>query len=295
MRARYYTEHHSEIAELRAKAQSAPSVNERLAALETLTISFPDAAPLEAAELVGDKVTAVAKQAAEILASSIVMSDHVHGDARSPYHEFVLVSHERARRALLSIIQDPRVELRSIAASILASLSDEDALQKIDAAAKAGIYSQVEAVNYFGVSKPSVGAQYLERYLEIGSAEARAGAVQYLGANSRYQAKIRDTVLFNPEEVVSVRTAAAKTLGRYDAGFSSYALSLALNQKTPPQLYLEVWQTYLSADGPLKSLDMEHQKALRRSLERFVVENPQINVKALRDRLNQMQHDLNKN
>ncbi len=284
-RSQYYSEHRTEITKLLNTAQSAPSVQERLVAFEALSISFPDAASLEAARLVGDEVTAVAVMAAEVLASSIVMSDHSHGEARSPYHEFTLATHERARRALLAAIQDPRPEVRSTAASILASLSDADALQRIDAATAAGLYSQVEAVNYFGIAKPSVGVQYLERYLETGSTEARASAVQYLSANPRYQARIRDRILFNSHELVPVRTAAAKALGQHDKLFNTYAFSMALNPKIPPQVYLEIWRTYLSSEENLKSLDPQRQKALRQSLKSFSKSNPKIDVAVLLDQI----------
>lgn len=288
--AEYYRQHATDIESLRRQIIQGETA-QRLNALEQLARLYPDAVLSTSIELLDDRSLEIAQKAAELLASSIVMSDHQtahqeHAKLNS-YQKYTIEQHTTARVALLKVLEDPRAELREVAAKILASLSDEEALSKINAGIQTGLYSETEAVNYFGLARPDVGNQYLEPYLVGGSNEARAGAALYLGGNPQYQAQIRDSILFDPSLDASIRSAAAEILSRYDPNYQNYALILTLDPSIPPPLYTTVVESYVDSLQADNSLNSANARVLRTAIENYQIQNPEADVEQIEKSLEQ--------
>lgn len=287
-RAAYYTASESTIDELRARiADTNRPGADRARDLDDLLVRFPDAAITTAAALISDRSLEVAQAAARILADSIVMSDHEHGDhaALTVHQKYVLERHEKARAALQTALEDPRPEIRAIAAPSLASLADDRALRTIQEGIGKGIYSEVEAVNYFGLADPDKGAKYMLPYLEQGNASARAAAAGYLGANPTYQPVVRDKIFLNPDVDVQSRTSAAKILSHYDQTFESYALTVTADPNVSPQLYTVVMEGYVDKVEAEGKLDPARAEVLKKAVDNFVKEKPSADLKRVQERL----------
>jgi HEAT repeat protein len=204
--------------------------------------------------LVSDSQEPIAALAATILASAIVMSDHPHSQGAN---SIVAVQHDLAREALRKALTDPRRSVRDPAARMLASLSDDSALTKINEAAASGLYTEVEAINYLGLSNPDVSSKYMERYLQA-TPTAQAAAIAYLGSNPAYQSAIRQRYLLSNDAPDVARTAAAKALSRFDPAFVTYAPGLISAKTLPPEAYAEVVTGYVTrTSGRLDKLQIE--------------------------------------
>jgi hypothetical protein len=270
--ARRYREGAEEIEALRAIAlDKTKDSDQRTAALRELARKYPDAVLTPAAELVTDPDTPVAVFAAQRLASAAVMSDHpathANDEAVPPYLRLMMWRHRVAREGLRLIVQDPRPEVKTIAATSLATLSDSIALDKIEAGRNSGVYSDIEAANYFGLADPEVGVPYIQELLRGGSPEAQATAVSYLGSNPAYQELVRNEYLLNSDAPVQVRSAAAAALGQYDSSFTSYATTLTADPALPPEVYKQVIQGYIAQSrGELQPTEAD---ALKTAVENY--------------------------
>ena len=270
-RVKYYRENKAEILSLTAQTMDGETA-QRLEALEALFIQYPDAILNVAIDLLEDTELEVAQKAAELLAASIVMSDHHggHDQRLNPYQQYIMVQHTLARRALRGVLDSTHKEVREVAASILASLSDEEALNKINEGVETELYSEIEAVNYTGLAAPDVGGQYLEGYLENSEeVETQTAAVTYLGGTAQYQDYIRDSVLLNSEIDSAVRGAAANTLSLHDSDYQSYALIVALDPASPPELYTEVLKGYVTSSLADDSLNPAKARALLQCIDGY--------------------------
>lgn len=288
-RSAYYREHAADIQNLRTQVmQGEPA--QRLESLEQLLVKYPDAAFNTAIDLLDDDTLDIALKAAKLLSAKIAMSDHQsvsHDHNLNPYQEYAIAQHDAARTALLSVLDDPRAELRAVAAGTLSSLSEEDALRQIDAGVQNGLYSDVEAVNYFGLANPEIADQYLEPYLNAGSNEARSGAVMYLGSNPKYQLQIRDSILLNSELDPSIRSAASNSLSIYDPNYQSYALILTLDPTLPSSLYTTVIEGYIESLQADNELNSTQAGVLRTAVENYQTLNPEVNIEKIESSLEQ--------
>ena len=83
--ARFYEQHEADVdGLLNRMSDTARPIAERLAAFNELQIAYPDAANLAALDLVSDLNEQMAVAAAELLSSSITMSDHSAQRCPSP-------------------------------------------------------------------------------------------------------------------------------------------------------------------------------------------------------------------
>ena len=288
-RAAYYLDNAGDILELRAQV-SQGSPDSRLRALRTLATRYPDAAHTTALDLLKDDVTDVALAAAELLAASIVMSDHgPHGQAHRaqlmPYERHMIMRHTLAREALRSALLDSRSEIRLEAASILLSLADTAAVAIIDDNIETGLYSANEVVNLYTLADPAVVAPLLEPYLAEGPPDARASAVSYLGSDPEYFARIRDDIFLNAGEDELVRIAAAQSLSANDDLFASYGLAAALDSSAPPGFYLSIIEGYAVNNAVYNTMNAALAESLLNALGDFKISNPEFDIRTLESQL----------
>jgi hypothetical protein len=179
-----------------------------------------------------------------------------------------------ARRALLNALTDPQRAIRTPAATTLASSSDEAALSIIEKGIDSGLYTETEAANYFGLADIKVGGPFLLRRLASGSPEAKALAVQYLGASPAYRAAIRDKVFFDSAANPLPRAAAATVLSQHDPAFATYALIVTLDPNIAAPVFVNTVRGYIAQmmqghrlDAParflLRDIILNYEKKLR--------------------------------
>lgn len=285
----FYKENAADVDRLVSIVHADGTEEERIAALRDLIDLYPDAAFYAALELVKDPNTAIATMAVDFISASVVMSDHdVHDHDASPAQLYIMSKHEEGKEALRSILLAERAELREKAAQMLASLSDEAALDIINEGVSAGVYSDVEAVNVFAMANSEVGAPLMAAYLDAGSTAAQSSAVVYLGATPEYQELVRNDIFLNPLATASVRTQAAATLSQYDSQFPEYALTVTSDPSVDPSLYAQTIAGYLqSAYGDGNVINPATLKALETGVSNYTVfrdENAPLDIMAL-DRL----------
>jgi len=281
--AQYYRSNSDTIDRLGARAtNSAAPLNERLSALQQLQREFRYAAVPTAAKLIRDPLEPMALAAVSILADAVVMSDHPHATHAKGGKSLVELQHNLARDALQEALADTRRPVREIAAKTLASISDEDALAKINDGAARGLYSDVEAVNYLGLSNPDTSAKYIQPYLDA-SPLAQAAAVTYLGANPTFQATIRQRYLENVAAPEVAKIAAAKTLSRFDTAFVAYAPNLINAKSLPPEAYKELVNGYLARTAG--RLDAMQLQGIDKALDEYIKIRPDHDLGGLKDRL----------
>jgi hypothetical protein len=289
--ARFYAEHEKSVDALLAKVRDVASpIGDRLAALDDLQVSYPEAATEAAIELISNANEQIAVAAAKLLSASIAMSDHgVRMQPVTEKEKALMAWHERAREALRGALGDTRRPVREVAAETLSSLSDRPSLDILAKGAESGAYSQSEAVNYFGLAKAEVGAPYLERALKSPDKAARSGAVAYLAANPNYQDKIRDQVLLNPAADAQVRVVAAKRLSQFDPSFSEYALTVTSDPSVPVELYSQVVQGYIDQSEARGQVNAAQIKVLKSAVENFRAKAPaSFELKGLQQRLDEL-------
>lgn len=196
----YYDKNASQTSGLAAIARDQNKVpTDRVNALQNLVTAFPLLGLAAAKELLTDQSEEVTVSAAQILADSLAMSDHTPSNDTaklSPRDQWLLATHENTKVLLRRSLEDARPNVREVAAECLTSLSDEAGLNIIEEGVGKGLYTETEAVNYFGLARPAVGGKKLEPYLTKNtSSDAQAAAVAYLGAYAQYQEKVRDLAL----------------------------------------------------------------------------------------------------
>ena len=251
------------------------STSVRRNALEQMANSYPDAALNLAVELIAANDETITRDSVQLLADSVAMSDQrMVMDAMPEGAAMISQRIEAAKSALRSAVDHQRKAIREIVAGTLASLGDKATLDQIDSAVKSGAYSPVEAVNYFGLARPEVGARYIVPYLKVDSDDARIAAISYLGTIPQYQVRVRDAVLMNAGVAPGVRAKAAEVLGRYDDDFPSYALVVTIDRNVPPIVYGAVISGYIDSSERLKTLSTAKGKILKEAVTQALVTHP---------------------
>lgn len=257
-------------------ADVAPS-RDKADRLQALANSDYKASIDEALSLVSDSDTNVAVTAAGILADALVMSDHqMNSDLElMPWQRKMMEDHTKVREGLYGALNDQRQEVREIAATMLASLSDERALEIIDRQAQEGVYDDSEAVNYLGLARPQVSATYIIAYLEKGSDKAQESAVQYLGRNREFQSQVVDKVLMNDSSAIEVRRQAADLLSEYDPNFTTYAVELLRKADLPVEVYRSISEGYLEN---ILTPDPDIKNSMESRLDQYIIDGRLDNV-----------------
>ena len=268
--AQFYQENAGIIRELLQQVSSGPT-NSRLQALDALAIAYPDAALSVSTTLINDEDKEVAREAARLLADSIVMEGHptAQDPAMPPGGNLAMRRSETVKAALRTALKDPDDELRRIAAGVLSSLGDTAALDIIRENAQEGRVSEVEAINYFGLARPEIGAPYIAPYLAEPSIDAQRAAVSYLGALPDYQDEIRTNILLNSAAGEASRVTAAEVLSKYDQRFSDYALAVAANPELPPSVYTTIVGAYAREAFEDRTLTREQIQALSAAVQAY--------------------------
>ena len=297
--AAFYADGADEIDQLFEVARKAQSADERISALAELAGIYPIAGEVLSRELVSDSETEVALFAVRTLQGAVVMMDHgPMGDMPGfPALAAAMQSHEQSIEALRPAILDERDEIRIEAASILASLGDEEALALINEAAAGGVIRAVEAANYFTLAGTPAANAYLAEFLGGGDAGAQETAVGYLAAVPEYQSRIREGYFLNPEADPSVRLAASKSLGLYDPGFPDYALRALSSDGIEPAFAWTTGQGYVSSIEQRGLLTPAIAENVSEALARYDFSSgdnldEQAAFQALADRLNALAEEM---
>ena len=208
-----------------------------------------------------------------------------------------MLSHAQSIGALRPAILDERDKIRIEAASILASLGDENALALINEAAAGGIIPAVEAANYFTLAGTPVANAYLAEYLGDRDAGAQETAVGYLATIPEYQPQIREEYFLNPSADPSVRLAALQSLGLYDPDFPAYALTVLSREDVEPVFAGMTIQGYVASIEQRGLLTPEIAESVGEELANYdfsSVINPdeQADFQALSDRLNALAGEM---
>lgn len=288
----FYEANFPDIEKLRAAITEGESTESRVEAFVELSISYPLAAEISARSLVSHENTELAIQAVRFLKLNTVMSDHdmsVGMDQLSPEVGYAMTQHMASRAALRAGVSDSRPELRSETAAFLSSLSDAEALQSIQELT-GELYTDVEAANLFTLASGETGEAFISQYLGSGSVQAQQTAVSYLGAIPSYQDDIRSAYFLNPEAPIETRTAAAMTLGTYDARFAEYALAATSDGDGSPALIGATIDGYLSA---LTASGGAIDPAIARALSDMVPNDSQSLPALEREQLEGLQDRLN--
>jgi hypothetical protein len=263
----YYENNASAIKDLVAAAEDPKAaVDVRQKAFERLRIGYPRVALDTAVKLSTDENLALALDGTTFLSSAVVMMNHgptldshdIHsGDPSVP----------KAVAALRRSSLDSRQEVREIAAASLASLNDEPTLKALQQSYKKNKVSDVEALRYITLAKPSVGAEYAATFLADASVKAKSEAISYLSSTEQYRGKIKGYLL-NEKEAVEIRAAAAKALARNDPTFGNYAPALVSNSKLPAPVFSGL-VSEMSASLSSKVVTDVLSKALQAPLDKF--------------------------
>lgn len=291
-RASIYQTNAATVDELRAIIlDSKRPAFEREAAMRRLRSRFSEAAINTALELVNDPSDEISGAAANILASSIVMTDHSHshGQGVTPLQAYWQDKHNAARTALRKLLAGPNRPARDVAARILMSLSDELSFQIINEGARKGAYSEAEAVNYFGLANPDVGASYMIPYLDSRNPSAQSAAGAYLASRPPTQGVVREKVFANSDASPLARATASKVLSQYDPAYTSYAPNVARRPGIPEVVEESVVEGVLRNWQIKKETkkDSPGEKAgVAEFLSDFGAKNPKYNV--YRERLDRM-------
>jgi hypothetical protein len=204
-----------------------------------------------------------------VAASTAELSARPAQAAESPQIGPLADRDEDPRAALLRALADPQPQVRSEAARRLAISSDEAALSAIERGIDSGLFSEADAVNYFGLADIRVGGPYLLRRLARGSSAAKALAVQYLGASRSYQLIIREKVFFDPEADPEARAAAATVLSEHDPTFASYALVAVLDPKVPALVFASIVKGYVHQTIEAGTLDASKRFLVERAIRNY--------------------------
>lgn len=295
--AQYYIANEANIEALRKDLRRGESSQARLAALQELEDMYPAAAFSSAIDLIADPDEAIALAAIDLISRVIVMSDHrMVEELFDDRLKYTMEQHMRGRNALRPAVEDERERVRMKAALVLAGLSDEAALDRINAGIASGLYSETVAINLFALAKSEVGSAYIEPYLDKGTESAQIAAVAYLGSDPAYQKDVRTRVFQNPERIASVRAQSARTLSRYDSRFHEYALTVTIDPDANPELFAESLKGYiynLQAQG--KPIDPPTANVLTKGVAKYAAQKRNLLVgkpvvaeqlKAIQERLN---------
>lgn len=274
----YYKKNSEEIQNIQKNIKDTKrSEEQRLADFKKLRSKYPDPAFLSAVELISDSSQKIATFSVSLLGAAAVMSDHRMTDAGhlSPVDAYVMKRHEVARAALRKAQSDERRDVRNNATRTLASLSDEVGLQNIVAGSQQGRYSEIEAVNHFGLAKREVSSKLIQPYLASKTPDAQAAAIGFLASIPEFRNQIRDEYLLNSKAPLESRLAAAAHL----APDPVVALLVLGNSQTPPELFQETFLVHLrTGSQKFSGAQLESFEAI---LKTYSKSNPNSDVTAI--------------
>jgi hypothetical protein len=259
----------------------------RIDAFDLISVRFPRAALDPAIRLATDASTEVAADALRFLSAVVVM----HGPSPAATADDPAA---KAIGALRRAVTDERQQIREIAAVALSSSNDESTIATLKQAYDGGKISESEAIRYMTLAKTSVAGKYVADFLENGNASlnSKSEAIAYLGTNSDYRAKIRDSYLQNNSAPVELRSAAAQVLAKSDPAFGSYAAALVadpslptpvftgvvnnLNARLPAAVVQEVLTKAVESQVNNQSKDSAKTEALSNSVKRVQALRPDV-------------------
>lgn len=263
------------------------STKARLDAFDALRIAYPRAALDTAIKLSKDDVAEIAIEATTFLTSILVMMNH--GPTLDSHdHGSNDQSVAKTVAALRKTLNDPRQNVREVAAASLASLNDEPTLKALENAFKAHKVSDVEALRYITLAKPTVAAEYVAPFLNSGSIKAKSEAVSYLSSVEQYRNVVKG-YLVNTNTPIEIRAAAAKGLARHDPKFGSYAPALVMNPKLPSAVFNSLVSEMSNQLPPRdvqnvlnkavqSPLDQNKFEAVSKSINRYEAVRPDIDL-----------------
>lgn len=232
---------------------------ERVASLRRLALLSDEDALKAAAALRNDAEAAVAEEAVDLLSSAVaLMGNHSADHGGTPWGDAVAKQHTLASSALRDAAADPRAAIADRALASLARLSDPTGISMIRQRLERNQIAPKHAAQLCAQAAPQVGRSCLIDLLNDGSPEGQIAAIDFLGSRAADQQLVRNKILFNARTSISLRTAAANTLGRFDPTFDSYGMLLAADPATPPSVFaavLEAYATRSSSAGNLGSLE----------------------------------------
>jgi hypothetical protein len=281
--ASYYGQNRQLIDQL-TRAAADPANGRRLVAFEQLTAQFPLAAVETARTLIKDSNLEVAKAAASFLAGTLAMADHAKsptGSGSGHIHP-PSAGEEIARTALREAVDDTRPEIRTIAASLLATIGDSAGLNQIASSTESGRIKEEDAVSYYALGPARTNSSYIARYLEKGSVAAQSRAVSYLAKEPEHQQYIRNKIFLNEGTPSEIRAAAATALSRSDPQFNSYALTVIADPKVPTDVYTAVMSDVIKKTP---ASDESKIRSVQQSIENFAKERPGVDLGGLKQQL----------
>ena len=266
---------------VRTATDTGRPVADRLAAFRRVRLSFSHAALDPALLLVADENAALAVEAARFLAAQITMMNH--GAASGHDHQAADDPVARAREALRHALSDRRQEVRSIAATTLASMGDQVALERLSEAYQKGQIKDGEAVSYLTLAEAGVGASYVEKVLQNGSVAARSEAISYLAPLPQYRTRIRDQYLLDDKSNTDLRATAARVLAKSDPQFGTYAFTLTSEPNLPIPVFESIVTGVVQQGGA--ALDRGRIDALSKTVDRFQAARPGADLDSLKIQL----------
>lgn len=299
----FYIQNETKVTKLRNDLLQADQ-SLRQASFAELIQDFPEAAEVTSRTLVNDENSAIALMAVGFLKQNLVMTNHSHTnhvnmEDLEPNLKFIMEKHEASRVALRKAVTDSRVEVRKEAASFLASQSDEVAFAGISEGVAKGLYTQVEAANYFSLGKPVLGQKYLGEFIGKGDLGAQKTAIEYLGFFPKYQDQIKSTYFVNSTAPPELRAEAASTLSKFDPNYPEYAL-IVLSSDTNPLFYEASVAGYVEALSTKGTLDPKSAGLLDLKIQDFVnksaggtPENIKLDLNNLQEKLKSISGGLN--
>ena len=280
----YYRENADEIRRLQkvVEDKNAP-VDQRKKALQELAFKFEDVALPLAAGLVSDPAIDLARDAVSLLSNSVVLANHGDqgaashaGDHQSasvsPWSKYTAAQHDLARDALRNAMSDSRSDIRAAGLRGLLPLSDEVALKLVQEGAQKGEITDTQAVRLCAQAISNSGRSCVLGYLNDGSSDAKTAAIDVLGSIPTYRPMVRNKIFFNSSGDPKVRAAAATVLSRYDPLFTTYALTVTADPKTPPEVYTSTLEGYARSAAALGKLDSVQRFAIDKALTNYKVQ-----------------------
>ena len=217
---------------------------ERVAALLELQFKYPEVVLEIALELIDDPSLALANYGTDILSVELVKMNHSTNSSDS-YHQLTMDRVNRATEALQQALFNSKPSVRNKAASTLASGSNDQALKNIVEAQQKQLFTESEAVNYLGLSDPSVSFPYLEKYFS--NPEINKTAFTYAINTEESREKVILEYIKNPDKSPEVVDAAINVLAKTDTSFSNYGIELANNglDSYSPETVVMVYQNII--------------------------------------------------
>ena len=150
---------------------------------------------------------------------------------------------------------------------VLTTLSEQEAIASAEEAAKRGEIPETGVVGLCAQMTSAAGRACLFKYLAEGSLDAKAAAVRALGSVPAYTPIVRDKIYLAHTVDSKLRAAAADVLAQFDESFASYALTVVLDPKTPPELVAAAVRGYVWSAKAHGKFDAAQRELLLEALK----------------------------